>query len=122
MKKLVLGSSLGLLVAGACYILIYLAFDRTSEFRTQAKLGQPIVQAIDEYHKQIGNYPTSLADLTPKYLTTLPDIGWYYQIITNGSTISYHLMYYMGKGGVEYVPSDWIGNDEGHKTVILINR
>lgn len=40
----------------------------------------------------------------------------------NGSVVSYSLRYYMGKGGIEYEPPDWIGNDEGHKTVVLSNK
>jgi hypothetical protein len=85
----------------------------------------------NEYHKQIGSYPTSLTNLKPKYLATLPEVadrehdkitGWDYQTITKSATISYSLRYYMGRGGVEYEPPEWIGNDEGHRTVILKNK
>ena len=104
---------------------------RTSEFKAQALAGQPIVRAIEDYRKQTGSYPPSLAALTPKYLATVPDIpdesqhkftGWDYRIVTNGTAISFSLRYYMGRGGVEYQPPNWIGNDEGHTTVVLSNQ
>jgi hypothetical protein len=47
--------------------------------------------------------------------------GWDYRTATNGIEISYTLSYYMGRGGVEYESPNWIGDDEGHKTVILSN-
>jgi hypothetical protein len=89
---------------------------RTSEFKKQAELGQPIVRAIEDYHKQTGSYPASLDELHQKLS------GWDYRTVTNGTAVSYSLRFYMGKGGVEYQPPDWIGNDEGQKTVILSNR
>ena len=104
---------------------------RSGEFKTQAELGQPIVRAIEDDHNQMGSYPASLADLTLKYLTTAPDIpdkrqhkfiGWDYCIITNRAAVSYSLRYCMGKGGVEYEPPDWFGNDEGNRKVVLSNR
>jgi hypothetical protein len=103
---------------------------RTNEFKAQAEAGQPIVQAIEKYQKATGSYPSSLAKLVPSYLPVMPDIsdetkhkfhGWDYQIVTNGVSISFSLRYYIGKGGVEYRPPNWIRNDEGHKTVILSN-
>jgi hypothetical protein len=119
-------------IAGVCGILILrLMFSRTREFRAQAHLGQPIVRAIEEYRKRTGVYPESLADLAPKYLPTVPDLpdesnnkfgGWNYCTVTNGAIVSYSLRYYMGRGGVEYEPPKWIGNNEGHRTVILSNE
>lgn len=115
----------------AVVMLVLSACSRTSEFKAQAELGQPIVRAIDNYHRQRGNYPASLADLVPKYLAAAPDIpdeskhkfrGWDYSIVTNGTAISYSLRYYMGHGGIEYKPPELIGDDEGHRTVVLSNR
>ena len=72
-----------------------------------------------------------LSDLVPKYLATVPDVpdrskgkftGWDYSPETNGLVVSYSLRYYMGKGGVEYEPPNWVGNDEGNKTIILSNK
>jgi hypothetical protein len=89
---------------------------RTSEFKAQAELGQPIVRAIEDYHKQTGSYPASLDELHQKFS------GWDYRTVTNATAISYSVRFYMGRGGVEYQPPDWIGNDEGQKIVILSNR
>jgi hypothetical protein len=103
-----------LLFLGICGIAgIRLIFSRTREFRAQAQAGQPIVGAIEQFRKQTGSYPPSLAALTPSYLPTVPDLpgdsqqkfnGWDYQTVTNGVMISYTLRYYMGRGGVEYEP------------------
>ncbi|HEX5400545.1 MAG TPA: hypothetical protein VFY06_15970 [Verrucomicrobiae bacterium] len=110
--------------------VLHTLIDRTREFRAQAEAGQPIVRAIEDYHRQTGSYPASLTDLAPKYLPTAPDIanesqhkhvGWDYRLVTNGAVVSYRLLYYMGRGGVEYDPPNWIGNDEGRKKIILSN-
>ncbi len=96
----------------------------------QAQVGQPIVRAVEAFRKQTGNYPASLEDLVPKYLPKVPDrpdesqhkfSGWEYRVITNGVAHTYTLRYYMGRGGVEYEPPVWYGNDEGHRTVLLKN-
>ena len=101
---------------------------RTGEFTAQAQAGQPIVRAIEQFRKQTGSYPTSLADLAPKYLPRIPDTpnesqqkltGWEYLAVTNGAVVTYTLRYYMGRGGIEYEPPVWYGNDEGHRTVLL---
>jgi hypothetical protein len=120
------------MIVGVCGIVVLrLMFSRTREFRAQAYLGQPIVRAIEECRKQTGIYPNSLADLAPKYLPTVPDLpdesnskfaGWDYHTVTNGAVVSYSLTYFMGRGGVEYYPPKWIGNNEGHRTVILSNE
>ena len=69
---------------------LHALLDRTREFKAQAKLGQPIVRAIEEFRKQTGNYPPSLAELAPKYLPIAPDTidlskskdtGWEYRMI-----------------------------------------
>ena len=110
------------------FVVLHALLDRTHEFRAQAQAGQPIVRAIEDYHKQTGN---SLAELAPSYLVTIPDrpdksqhrlSGWEYRIVTNGTAVSYSLSYYLGRGGIEYEPPNWIGNHEGHKTVILSNQ
>jgi hypothetical protein len=128
LRKFVVGSALGLVLAGVCYGLLFLAFDRTHEFRAKAREGQPIVRAIEQFRIQTGRYPASLTDLAPKYLPTVPELpdesqhkfsGWEYQTATNGEAVSYRLSYYMGRGGVEYEAPNWIGNDEGHTTVVL---
>ena len=128
-----------LLLLGGAFLLLSvcgvtglrLMFSRTREFRAQAEAGQPIVRAIEEFRRHTGTYPASLADLVPKYLPTVPDLpnepehkfsGWDYQAVTNGTVVSYTLKYYMGKGCVEYRPPNWIGNDEGTRTILLKNK
>jgi hypothetical protein len=118
-----------LLILGFCGIVaLRLLFSRTREFRAQARVGQPIVRAIQDFRKQTGSYPISLAELAPKYLPTVPDIqqdehykygSWEYHVVTNGAVVSYSLRSYMGRGGVEYQPPNWIGNDEGSRAIIL---
>ena len=133
------GSQLrSVLIAGGVFVLLgicgvavlRLVFSRAGEFRVQAQAGQPIVRAIEEFRKQTGSYPPSLSDLAPKYLAAVPDLpdksqhkysGWDYRTATNGIAVSYTLSYYMGRGGIEYEPPNWIGDDEGHRTVILSN-
>jgi hypothetical protein len=121
----------GLTLAVCGFIVLHLLFDRTREFRTKAEAGQPIVRAIEEFKVRTGNYPTSLSALVPSYLPVMPDTpdipnhkfgGWEYQTETNGGQVSYSLRCDMGRGGVEYEPPNWIGNDEGHKVVILRNK
>ena len=115
----------------ATAVSVALGCSRTSEFKAQAQAGQPIVRAINAYHEQTGSYPPSLVALVPKFLPTVPDMpdeskhkfsGWDYSLDRNGTNVSFSLRYYMGKGGVEYHPPNWIGNDEGHESVILSNE
>ncbi len=106
------------------------ACSRAPEFRAQALAGQPIVSAIEKYRTDTGSFPESLSALVPKYLAAVPETPdpskdkftvWDYTRTTNSLGVSYALRYYLGKGGVEYEPPNWMGNDEGHKTVILSN-
>ena len=105
--------------------------NRTRQFRAQAMLGQPIVQAIERCRHDTGQYPQSLASLVPTYLKQAPDIvdresskytGWDYRTITNETEVTYTLRYCMGRGGVEYEPPNWYGNDEGRRKIILLKR
>jgi hypothetical protein len=82
---------------------------RKDEYKAQAKLGQPIVRAIEDYYTQTGSYPTSLDALPQKYS------GWTYETSTNGW---YALRYRMGQGGVEYEPHRWIGGDKAHYVLL----
>src|ERR1043166_6079344 len=93
-------------VMGALFLGIlglYLVVTRAIEFRVQARRGQPIVRAIEQFNKQMGAFPASLADLAPKYLPQVPDMpdrvqhkfgGWDYRTTTNGTVLSYSLRYY----------------------------
>jgi|GEM_PF-3415913 type II secretory pathway pseudopilin PulG len=133
--KMLLRVLVGLVVAGIVIffgglVFLHLLLDRTREFRAQAKIGQPIVQAIEHYRKQTGEYPPSLAVLAPNYLKEAPPIsewshhtsrGWDYRIVANDSQVTFNLLYYMGKGGVWYAPPNWYGSDNGHEKVILRN-
>jgi hypothetical protein len=126
------------MVAAAVFVLVCfcgvlalgLMFNRTREFRAQANAGQPIVKAIEAFRKETGTYPASLTELVPKYMSAVPDMpdkanhkwrGWDFRTETNGTSVTYGLRYYMGRGGVEYEPPVWMGNDEGHRTVLLRN-
>ncbi|MEI6392587.1 MAG: hypothetical protein WCT12_15960 [Verrucomicrobiota bacterium] len=130
--RTVLMVSGALLLLGVCGVIgLRLMFSRTREFRAQARAGQPILRAIEAFRKQTGSYPASLADLAPKYLAVVPELpdesqsrftGWDYRTVTNGVAVSYTLRYYMGRGGVEYEPPNWTGNDEAHRTIILKNE
>ncbi len=120
-----------LIAIAILFIGLRIMFDRTREFRAQARLGQPIVHAIDQYKEDVGKFPKSLSDLVPKYLNTLPELsnrenhkfeGWEYRVITNQQNTTYTVLYYMERGGVEYKPPNWYGNDEGHRKVILKNE
>ena len=125
-------SFLVLLIVGVCGMLALRAgFSRTRQFRAKARSGQPIVRAIEDFRKDTGAYPVSLVDLAPKYLSSVPETadwshdkydGWDYCTVTNGESVTYILRYYMGRGGVEYMPPVWSGNDEGHWTVLLKNK
>lgn len=127
--RISLGLAGSCLLVGICgLLLLNLMFSRTPEFRAQAQAGQPIVRAIEDFRKDTGNYPTSLADLVPKYLPALPEMadlarhkydGWNYERVTNGGRISCRLSYYMGRGGVVYEPPVWYGIDEGRKRVLF---
>ena len=89
------------------------------------------MRAIESFRRQTGSLPASLAELAPKYLATVPIVsdnskpnlrGWEYRLVTNGVVVSYNLRYYLGRGGVEYEPPNWMGNDEGNRKVILSNE
>jgi hypothetical protein len=89
------------------------------------------VRAIESCRQQTGSYPTNLAGLVPRFLAVVPDqpdrsshefSGWEFELVTNATVVTYRLRYYMGKGGVEYEPPNWIGNDEGHRKVVLSNE
>jgi len=83
------------------------------EYKAQAKLGQPIVSAIEDYHTQTGSYPTSLDALPQKYS------GWTYKTDQTTATNGwYALSYRIGQGGVEYEPRRWIGGDRGHYVLL----
>ena len=121
----------GLLLAFGGLAGVRWAFGRERQFREQAERGQPIVRAIEDFRKETGSYPASLADLAPKHLATVPEIpdrsqhkytGWDYRTVTNGAAVSYSLRYYMGRGGIEYEPPHWIGNNEGSRKIILTNE
>jgi len=85
--------------------------------KAQAKLGQPIVRAIEDYYTQTGSYPTSL-DALPQKHTGWTYETYTYQNSTNGAVISYMLRYRFGRGGVEYEPNRWIGGDKGHYVLL----
>jgi hypothetical protein len=98
---------------------------------TVARSGRPIAQAIEQFRKINGHYPASLRELAPKYLSTPPDeanwearkySGWEYRIVTNRGVESFSLRYYLGRGGVEYEPPNWIANSEGDRSVIMKDK
>jgi len=120
-------------ILGILFLFAYFTVvDRRIEFWLKARSGQPIVQAIKEYHTQTGDYPSALVALVPKYLPVAPDIadrqhdkfsGWEYWMTTNGTTVSYTLIQYMGRGTVEYEPPNWIGEwGDGIKIMLIKNR
>jgi hypothetical protein len=97
-------------------------FDRMGEFQAHAKAGEPLIQALEAFRKDTGHYPASLTELAPKYL---PEVApeshdqhkfgdWEYLTETNGERVSYSLYYFMGKGAVQYQPTNWTANDDGH--------
>ncbi|MBI5684284.1 MAG: hypothetical protein HZC54_04330 [Verrucomicrobia bacterium] len=113
-------------------VALWTGCSRNAEFRAQAEVGQPIVTAIEEYHKQTGSYPAALVDLVPKYLPVLSEmtntwngrvVQWEYYPAPNAYGVApYILRFCMGHGGIEYRPPDWIGNDEGTITTLISNR
>ncbi len=122
--------ALSLLLAMVVYGFL-LRSCRTWAFRDRAHAGQPIVRAIEAYRKGTGRYPEKLADLVPRYLSATPDLpdterrkytGWEYHVVTNADAVSYRLRSYLGHGGVEYQPPQWIANDEGDITILLTNQ
>lgn len=119
------------MLAAVCILILHLTVDRSRSFRAQAQRGQPIVRAIEQFKKHTGGYPGSLAILSPEYLPTPPETpneadpkskGWDYYLVTNGSMTTFRLSYYMGKGGVYYQPPRWVGNDEGHESILTIDE
>ncbi len=128
----ILKTTLILMVMFFCslWLSARLFFDRTQEFRLQAKMGQPIIKAINQFKNDTGQLPSSLTNLYPKYLPRLPDLpdkqarklsGWEYFPVTNGPETTFVLRFYMGRGGVEYMPTNWFGNTEGQRKVLKLN-
>jgi hypothetical protein len=106
-------------------------FDRTAEFRAQAKVGQRVVRGIEQFRKDTGQYPASLAELVPKYLAEdaiKPERSryyiknWEYWTSANNGTVSYGLYCYMGKADVEYNPPNWVANDDGNFRTLSIGQ
>ncbi len=101
--------------------------DRSLAFQKKVKEGTPIVRAIEQFRRDTGAYPVSLTELAPKYISALPpNIAnapfkyghWGYFTFTNGIAVSYSLTYFMGKGGIDYTPPYWTGDNDGHRRVI----
>jgi hypothetical protein len=120
-----------LIVVALGLVAIRLIFDRTREFEDQAQIGQPIVKAIELFRIQSGRCPETLSELVPQYLPIEPSVfnrkhyqsgSWEYKTFTNENAVSYKLRCYMGRGGVEYVPPNWIGIDEGHSKILFQNK
>lgn len=116
--------------AGFLWIAAHTPPNRTAEFQKQAKAGLPLVRAIEQFRTDTGHYPAALPELAPKYLPEVASepgdlkhkfSGWEYYTVTNGATVSYNLYYFMGKGGVYYLPPNWVGDDEGHQIVLSIS-
>ena len=82
-------------------------------FRARMQTGQKIVDAIENYKREVGSPPASLTNLVPKYLATLPDgskeyAGWYYVTTTNDSVVSYRCGFYSGgPQKIECVSGKW---------------
>ena len=106
-KAYISGILLGIAMTGL------LGCAHTDEFEAQAKLGQPIVRAIEDYLKQTGTYPGSLDELP------LKTSGWTYMTFVDDTQVTYELRYSMGQGDVVYIPSSWLVQDKGH--TILLN-
>jgi hypothetical protein len=105
--------------------------DRSKAFQAQVKAGEPLVEAIEAFRRDTGQYPASLPQLAPKYLPEVAsDVsdrkhkfsGWEYLTDTNyDRMVSYSLYYYMGKGAVMYQPTNWISDDDGHREIISVD-
>ncbi len=48
---------------------------KESDAPVVAKRGAPIIATIERYHRDQGQYPRSLEELTPKYLAVVPHPG-----------------------------------------------
>jgi hypothetical protein len=44
--------------------------------RDIARAGEPLARAIEQYHRDHGEYPAELAPLVPGYLAAIPDTGY----------------------------------------------
>jgi len=107
-------------------------FDRTAEFKAKVREGQPVIQALEAFHRDTGKYPKTLAELAPKYLPNLSNGptdsehyfgGWRFYTVTNyneDNSVTYDLSFFMGKGWVAYRPTNWIANDDGHERVLSV--
>jgi hypothetical protein len=116
---------------GFLMLWLFNPFDRTAEFRAQAKVGQRVVRGIEEFRKDTGQYPASLDELVPKYLpaVAIRPVAmpyhmkvWSYWTSTNDGTVSYGLYCYMGKADVEYNPPNWVANDDGNYRTLSIGQ
>ena len=80
----------------------------TAKFEAQARLGQPIVRAIEDHLKQTGTYPASLDELP------LKTSGWTFMTFVEDTRVTYELRYSMGQDDVVYIPSSWLVQNKGH--------
>lgn len=67
------------------------------------KRGNQIIQALERFRADQGHYPTSLTDLVPKYIHTLPSATWgtrtwKYAADANGFTLSVDESVHTGDG------------------------
>ncbi|MCF6313293.1 MAG: hypothetical protein L3J39_12660 [Verrucomicrobiales bacterium] len=94
----------------------YSIAERTAHTSTRIDLAR-IAIALELYHRQHGNYPTTLAPLTPTYLDTIPndlitDKPLHYRIKADGTPIIYSVgLNQIDEGGLlkeDHTLGDWV--------------
>ncbi len=65
--------------------------------------GEHVIQALDQFHQNVGKYPSTLSEVAPTYVTVVPEAlttqgtGWLYTTTQNGFILGY--WYYPDKMG-----------------------
>ena len=89
--------ALVILALASCWPLEMLAWESSQDrdLAVTANNADIIVKALEQYHTENSVYPTTLADLEPGYLTTLPEaittrgMGWLYTSDGDQYTLGY---------------------------------
>lgn len=89
--------ALTILALASCWPLEMLAweFSQSRDFSVTESNADIIVKALEQYHTENSVYPTTLADLEPGHLTTLPEavttrgMGWLYTSTGGQYTLGY---------------------------------
>jgi hypothetical protein len=101
-KRRVVALLVGIVFPIGLFVSVQIGDSYSPEGQTRQHAEQA-VQALDQYRRNVGNYPSSLSQIAPTYLTVVPEAlttqgtGWLYTATQDSFTLGY--WYYPDKMG-----------------------